>query len=101
MEDWQADESQTIENCTSWCTALLWIVPAPVDGTWQLGTNTLTITQEFQNFSGSLGSTPIKDGKLHGTDISFTVGSQKYSGKVDGNTMTGTSGGTAWKATKK
>src|SRR4029453_7434927 len=29
MEDWDADQTETItDNCTSWCTALLWIVPA-------------------------------------------------------------------------
>ena len=34
MEDWEADETQRIEqDCTSWCTALLWIVPAKVGGT--------------------------------------------------------------------
>src|SRR5688572_6108879 len=37
MEDWQADQSETVtDDCTSWCTAHLWIVPAKVDGTWQL-----------------------------------------------------------------
>ena len=37
MEDWVADEQANVtENCTSWCTALLWIVPAQVQGTWQL-----------------------------------------------------------------
>ena len=36
MEDWQPDETATVaDDCTSWCTALLWIVPAKVDGTWQ------------------------------------------------------------------
>ena len=35
MEDWEADETATVaEGCTSWCTALLWIVPAKVEGTW-------------------------------------------------------------------
>ena len=29
MEDWQADQSETVtDDCTSWCTAHLWIVPA-------------------------------------------------------------------------
>jgi hypothetical protein len=102
MEDWQPDQSETVPNCTSWCTALLWIVPAKVDGAWQVGTNTLTLTQEFQNFSGSLGSTPISQGKLNGADITFNVGTQKYTGKVDGNSMSGTiNGGGTWKATKR
>jgi precorrin-6B methylase 2 len=102
MEDWQADKSETIENCTSWCTALLWIVPAKVDGAWQLGSNTMTITQEFQNFTGSVGSNAIANGKLNGAEISFAVGNQKYTGRVDGNTMSGTvNGGGTWKATKR
>ena len=28
MEDWEPDQSEKIEECTSWCTAHLWIVPA-------------------------------------------------------------------------
>ncbi len=35
MEDWNADEIATVgEDCTSWCTALFWIVPAKAGGTW-------------------------------------------------------------------
>src|SRR5437867_8540583 len=37
MGDWKADETTSVtENCLSWCTALLWIVPAKIDGTWHL-----------------------------------------------------------------
>src|SRR5688500_403871 len=33
MDDWEADETATVtEDCTSWCMAMLWIVPAKVDG---------------------------------------------------------------------
>jgi len=33
MEDWEPDTSETIGgDCTSWCTAHLWIVPAQVQG---------------------------------------------------------------------
>ena len=28
MGDWQPDQNETIQNCTQWCTAMLWIVPA-------------------------------------------------------------------------
>jgi len=104
MDDWQPDQTETVADCTSWCTALLWIVPAPVAGTWQLGNDTLTIDQEFQHFTGKLGSNVVSQGKLNGADISFTIGNQKYAGKVDGNSMSGTitggSGG-SWKATKR
>jgi hypothetical protein len=102
MDNWQPDESQTIGgDCTSWCTAHLWIVPAKVEGAWKLGANTLTLTQQFQTFSGTLGSNPIGEGKLRGDEISFTVGSTKYTGTVSGNTMKGTTaGGAAWTASK-
>ncbi len=37
MGEWQADETANVKNgCASYCTAYLWIVPAKVDGTWQL-----------------------------------------------------------------
>jgi hypothetical protein len=103
MEDWEADQTETVsDDCTSWCTAHLWIVPAKVDGTWQMPNGTLTLKQEFQNFSGTMGSTAISGGKLRGTEIEFTVGGQKYTGTVNGNAMKGTSGnGQSWTATKR
>ncbi len=37
MEDWEADQSETIAGeCTSWCTAHYWMVPATVEGGWQM-----------------------------------------------------------------
>lgn len=103
MEDWEADQSETVsDDCTSWCTAHLWIVPAKVDGAWQLPQGTLTIEQEFQNFTGTLGPTEISGGKLDGAAIEFNVGGQKYTGTVDGHTIRGTSGnGQSWTATRK
>jgi precorrin-6B methylase 2 len=105
MDDWQADEtSQVTEDCTSWCTALLWIVPAKVEGTWQLPQGALTLKQQFQMVSGTLGGTAISDGKLRGEEITFTAGGAKYTGRVNGTTMSGTvSGGSGgkWSATKK
>src|SRR5262245_18547292 len=48
MEDWQADQSETVTNdCTSWCTAHLWIVPAKVEGTWQMPHGPHTPKQQF------------------------------------------------------
>jgi len=105
MDDWQADEtSQVTEDCTSWCTALLWIVPAKVEGTWQLPQGALTLTQKYQMVSGTLGGMPISDGRLHGEDITFTAGGAKYTGKVNGNSMSGSvSGGSGgkWTANRK
>ena len=102
MEDWEADETETISgDCSNWCTALLWIVPAKVEGTWQLGNHPLTLTQKFQMVSGTFGSQPIS-GRLRGDEITFTVGNQKYTGRVDGNMIKGTiAGGAAFTATRK
>jgi SAM-dependent methyltransferase len=102
MDDWQADQTETIPNCTSWCTALLWIVPARVDGAWQVGGDTLTIDQQYQRFTGRLGNTVITEGALNGAEISFMAGNRTYTGRVDGNGISGTiSGGGTWKATKR
>jgi SAM-dependent methyltransferase len=91
MEDWEADETETITgDCTNWCTALLWIVPAKVEGTWSLPQGPLTLKQQFQMVSGTLGSSAIADGRLRGDEITFSVGNAKYVGKVDGNTIRGT-----------
>ena len=103
MEDWKPDEDATVENCTNWCTAHLWIVPAKVEGTWKTGQGDLTIKQSFQNITGTLknGSavTPI-NGKLHGSQITFTSGSTQYTGNVNGNSIEGTAGGAKWTATR-
>jgi SAM-dependent methyltransferase len=97
MGEWQPDQSETVNDCTSYCTGLLWIVPAKVDGAWRLGNQDLTLKQDFQNLSGTLGTTPIANAKLDGANISFTAGTTKYSGTVDGNNMKGSN----WTATKK
>src|SRR5262245_22724355 len=105
MGDWNADETATItENCTSWCNALLWIVPAKVEGTWGLPQGELKLTQSFQMVSGTYNNQAISNGKLNGDQISFTAGGSQYTGRVNGTTIDGTvkggSGG-SWKATKK
>jgi len=84
MEDWDADETQSVtENCSSWCTALLWIVPAKVQGTWKTAQGNLTLTQTFQNVTGNLNGTAITAGKMNGDQISLTVGGTTYTGKVN------------------
>jgi hypothetical protein len=103
MEDWTPDETATVgDDCVSWCTALLWIVPAKVEGTWDVpGAGAMTLYQQFQMVTGSLGTAKISDGRLRGDEITFTAGTSKYTGKVNGNTITGTVNGKAFTATKK
>ncbi len=74
MEDWEPDQKETIPDCPMYCTALLWIVPAKVDGTWQMPGGTLTLAQTFQKVTGTLGSAPITNGRLNGAQITFNVG---------------------------
>jgi SAM-dependent methyltransferase len=110
MEEWTADETAVVEanDCGSYSTALFWIVPAKVQGTWKLPQGELTLKQTFQMFSGTLKSgaktVPVMSGKLSGDLISFRVGDANYTGRVTGNTMQGTyqSGGSSvkWSATQ-
>src|SRR6059036_1095469 len=109
MGDWKADETSSVtENCLSWCTALLWIVPAKIDGTWHLAQGDLRLNQTFQEFSGTLAvggnTTTITNGKIRGDELSFTAGSAQYAGRVAANTITGTvkSGANSsnWRATR-
>jgi 2-polyprenyl-3-methyl-5-hydroxy-6-metoxy-1,4-benzoquinol methylase len=108
MGEWTADETATVnEDCQSYCTALLWIVPAKVAGTWQLPQGTLNLKQTFQMISGTIRSgnvsTPITNGRLRGDQISFTAGGAQYTGRVNGNVIDGNVKGgsdSKWRATR-
>jgi precorrin-6B methylase 2 len=109
MEDWTADETATVtDGCQTWCTALLWIVPAKVDGRWQTAGGELTFAQSFQQVTGMLQkngtSAAISDGRLRGAELTMTIDGAQYAGRVNGNTIEGTvtSGGKTvpWKATR-
>jgi len=108
MGNWKPDATTTVKkDCTDYCTAHLWIVPASVAGTWETPQGTLTLKQRFQYFTGKLeGSEPavVANGKLNGDYISFVAGQTKYEGRVTGNTIKGTAssqgGTTKWVATR-
>lgn len=105
---WTADEVEVLDPCPTWCTSLLWIVPAKVGGTWQLAEGQLQLEQRFQMLSGTLrtnaGTVPIEDGRLRGTEISFQAGATSYTGSVRDTTMTGVAltpdGAAGWTATR-
>jgi len=90
MEEWTSDQTDSAENRT----AYLWIVPAKVDGKWQLAQGELALVQSFQMFSGTLKSSGkalhIDNGRLRGDQLSFSTGGSEYTGRVDGNSITGT-----------
>ncbi|CAM3951796.1 SAM-dependent methyltransferase [Bordetella bronchialis] len=104
MGDWQPDRSETVrEGCDHYCTALLWIVPAKVEGTWRLAGQELRLRQKYQMLSGTLGGAAISDARLDGDRIRFNVGDASYAGTVNGRAMQGTVSGGAggsWAATR-
>jgi len=106
MGDWTPDETvQLTQNCSSFCRAHLWIVPAKVEGTWKLGQGELTLGQNFQKVSGTLReggkSAAVTLGRLRGDEIRFAAGGVQYSGRVNGNSMQGTTqSGGKWSATR-
>ena len=101
MGEWEPDETATVsDDCVSWCTALFWIVPAKVQGTWRLGQDDLTLTQTFQVLSGTLGTASITHARMHGVDITFEAGGVQYTGTANGDSMSGTAAGKTWTATR-
>ena len=93
IQDWTPDETVTLDNCSSWCTAMLYIVPAKVEGTWKVPQGELALEQEFQMVSGTLTSggqsTPVT-GRLRGEQITLSFGGQEVTGTVNGNSIRGT-----------
>lgn len=111
MGEWDADETGTAvsdEGSSYYRTALLWIVPAKVDGAWKSAQGDFTIKQEFQKFTGSINaggvSTLITSGNLRGDQINFSAGGAQYAGTVNGDTISGAvtsgGGGRAWHVTR-
>ena len=103
MAEWTPDLTETSENRT----AYMWIVPAKVEGTWQLAQGELALKQTFQMVAGTLKSgnstLNITNGKLRGDQISFTAGNAEYTGRVIGNSIEGSvKGGSSsnWSATR-
>jgi len=94
MGDWEADHSvalDTSHGCeNSWCTALLWIVPARVAGTHRTKHGELTLRQTFQKVSGTLESggriVPV-EGKVMGEEIVLTTGARELRGRMNGKQL--------------
>lgn len=95
MGEWEADHIVTLdEEYHAWNTALLWIVPAKIEGTWKLENGELTLRQEFRMVYGNLrigdNSYDISSGKLNGDEITLSINGAIYKGRVNGNKMEGT-----------
>jgi hypothetical protein len=108
MGDWEADKTfAATGDCRSFCTAYFWVVPAQVEGVWQLGESRLVLKQKYQMLEGTLTAgnviAPVK-GKLTGAEIAFSAGGTHYKGRVSGDVMEGTSATAGkeapWRATR-
>jgi hypothetical protein len=99
MGDWEAD--QTFEEGGR--SGYFWIVPAKAAGTWTLSMPSssaeLSLRQTYQKIDGSLKldgkDLPLKNAKLEGDQISFSVGEgnptiRSFAGRVNGSMLEGT-----------
>lgn len=109
MGDWKPDRTAKVQDrCQTYCNALLWIVPAPVQGSWRLGERELVLEQNFQELQGQLReggrSWPIAEARMDGISIRFEADGKRYVGEVDGarmvGTVTGTADGSRWTASR-
>jgi SAM-dependent methyltransferase len=105
IDGWSAEQTvELTDNCSSWCSVLLYIVPAKVNGTWESDQGTLQLNQTAQAITGSLGTTSIENGRVRGDQVSFTAGGVQYVGRLTDGTLTGTlksaSKEGTWKATR-
>jgi SAM-dependent methyltransferase len=119
MDDWQPDQTDSVENRT----AYMWIVPASIEGTWQLSTSNgktgndeLLLRQRFQYAEGLVrinGKTgQLRDFRIEGAQVSFTVFEPTngnplrydFTGRVSDDTMDGVvklpGGERTWRATR-
>jgi SAM-dependent methyltransferase len=95
IDGWEPDVvEEATEGCSTWCTTMLYLVPARVGGAWRLPLGTLTFDQQAQKLSGTLASgenaKPVENGRVRGDQVTFTVGEAEYSGRVVGDTLEGT-----------
>lgn len=106
IEGWDPDEVGMAEgDCGNWCSALLYIVPAKVAGSWRLPQGTVRFEQRFQQLSGVLlsgaASVRLANLTLSGDRIGFTIGATHYAGRVSGDAMSSEATGARpgqWKA---
>jgi hypothetical protein len=85
IQDWMPDDSVSLESgCEMWCEAILWIVPAQVQGTWRFAGGSLSLTQTYQMVSVS--------GRLRGDGLTLSAGGREWAGRVAGNRLTLASG---------
>ena len=114
MGDWEPDQRAEVESRS----AMLWIVPAKVAGTWALrgpnGSYDVDVKQTYQKLAGTVrrgaSSVAIEEGKMDGENIAFSFNEGgkrvRFVGKVAGDNLTGALDGGAvaqinWTGTRR
>ncbi|HEV2294134.1 MAG TPA: methyltransferase domain-containing protein [Tepidisphaeraceae bacterium] len=93
MDDWKPDAEDEVDSSTIY----LWIVPAQVEGVTEARIKPqggqeqqakLNLKQNFQEVTGTVTidgkEIEIKDGKLKGSELSFTADGKKYTATIQG-----------------
>jgi SAM-dependent methyltransferase len=94
MDDWKPDAEDEVDGSTIY----YWVVPAQVEGTHEAKLKAegggqeqqakLTLKQSFQDVTGTANiggkDVQITDGKLKGSELSFTADGKKYTTKLEG-----------------
>jgi len=107
MGEWKPDVSDMTAG-----HVYLWIVPARVEGRWQLRsggrTLELSLKQQFQQLQGTARidgrAIPLRDARLRGSTIEFTMdvdgAARRFRGVVEGRSMRSNEAGVDWQATR-
>jgi SAM-dependent methyltransferase len=93
IPEWEPDLQETVTtDCTSWCNALLYYVPANVEGRWKTARGEIALVQRFQMVTGTLTAggvaTPVK-GRLQGRELEIHAGSETLRGTVTADRIEG------------
>jgi hypothetical protein len=112
MGDWTADVHEKVDGRDVY----LWIVPADVDGSWNVSQGdrnfTLALKQQYQRLDGTATingrSVPLRDAKLRGANIEFALDAGdgkliQFRGTAAGNAISGQTTGAAagpWRASR-
>ena len=99
MDDWKPDAEDEVDGSTIY----YWVVPAQVEGTAEAKVKAeggqeqqvkLNLKQSFQEVTGTANiggkDVEIKDGKLKGSELSFSADGKKYTAKLEGNKKSAT-----------
>lgn len=109
MGDWKADKVTYVRAMSQGemdtFPVYLWVVPARIDGVWSMEFSsrvlTVRLVQKYQHFSGSAGKLLIRNGKIEGTKVVFSLAldgtPRRYVGEVQPD---GSIKGDGWHATR-